>query len=131
MCSGKGEGGICELRGEAPRDLTDGAHVHRTQVDGKTVRDHGPVPGRQTLVLHRALDAPLDLDWLQPCLEQARRGALEQPFEEPLQLGEGAHDRFGSLTEALSRPADGHCAGHHEQRRSAFPPFRLVASRTA
>ena len=53
------------------------------------------------------LDAALDLDRLQARPEQSGGRPFEEPFEEPLELGEGAHDRFGSLTEGVSRTAAG------------------------
>ena len=64
-------------------------------MDGVPVRHEGTVARGEAFRLHRALDPSLELDRLEPGTEDARRGALEEAFEEPLEGGQGGHDRSG------------------------------------
>jgi len=56
------------------------------------------------LALHRAFDTPLQLDRLKTRAEEPGRRAFKQPFEEPLDGGEGRHGRWRSLPEGPADP---------------------------
>ena len=60
-------------------------------MDDEPVRHDGPTDVVPPPGLHRALDPALDLDGLHVRAEQTGRRALEEPFEEPLDGGQGRH----------------------------------------
>ena len=87
------EGTVGQLRGERRTELAERGHVSGVQMDGVPVRDEGTVARGEALRLHRALDASLKLDRLEPGSEEPRRRALDEAFEEPLEGGQWGHDR--------------------------------------
>ena len=87
------QGAIGQLRGEGRTELAERGHVTGVQMDGVAVRNEGTVARGEALRLHRALDPSLELDRLEPRPEDPRRRALEEAFEEPLEGGQGGHDR--------------------------------------
>ena len=78
-------------------------------------RDRGPVGLGGPGTFHRPLDPALQLDGLQAGAEQPGRGSLEDPFEEPFEIGKRRIAR-GTLPEAAgtARPRD-------QRRRRAVP----------
>ena len=91
------EGRIGQLELERIGEVAEGVQVGGRQPDEVAVRHDDPVGGTQPPALHRTLHAVLELDGLQPGTEEARGRPLEDPFEEPLQGGEGTHGRGRSL----------------------------------
>ena len=94
MAAGKSEGGVGEIRRERWMGLPEGRQVRRREVDGVAVRHEGPVAVADPFGLHRPLHPPLELDRLELRPEQPCGLPLEEALEEPLQGGQGSHDRW-------------------------------------
>jgi len=82
---------VGQLGGEGRGHVTELGQVGRVEVDDEAVRHERAIGGRQSLRLHRAFDAPLQLDGLETCPEEAGGRTFEEAFEEPLDGGERRH----------------------------------------
>ena len=83
--------------------IAEPGQVVRVEVDDEAIRNERPVERDPALGLHRALDAPLQLEGLERRPEQPSRRAFEEAFKEPLDGGQGRHDRCRSLAEGPRR----------------------------
>ena len=75
--------------------------VIRMQAHAVACRDRRAVPLGDAGALHRPLDAAFELDHLRVGAEQPSRRALEEPFEEPFEIGK---DRHGSRNRTRGGP---------------------------
>ena len=97
VAAGELEGGVGEVGGKRRVGLVERGEVRHVEMDGEPVRDDRAVAVAHPTRFHRPLDAALELDRLELRVEQAGRLPLEEAFEEPLEGGEGSHDRWRSL----------------------------------
>ena len=98
------ERGICESAGERLEAVGLGGQVGqvvRVQAHPVARRDRRAVPLGDAGALHRPLDAALELDHLRVGTEQPSRRALEEPFEEPFEIGK---DRHGARNRTRAGP---------------------------
>ena len=100
---GKLQRGVGKVRSEGRMCGSECRQVVRGEPDRESVRNERSPSVTRPIGLHRPLHAPLKLDRLELCPEQARGLPLEQTLEEPLQGGQGSH-RGRSLTEGPAGP---------------------------
>jgi hypothetical protein len=96
------------------------------EMDQEAVRDEDPVRRGKALGLHRALDAALQLEWLEACSKEPRGLALEEAFEEPLDGGQRRHGRSRSLAEGLDRTFRG--GGRYRRLRGLRTPCGILSA---
>ena len=97
VAAGELQGGVGEVGGKRRVGLVERGEVRHVEMDGEPVRDDRAVAVAHPTRFHRPLDAALELDRLELRVEQAGRLPLEEALEEPLEGGEGSHDRWRSL----------------------------------
>ena len=125
---------VGQLRGERRGHVPEALEVVRVEVDDEPVRDERAVGGRQSLGLHRALDAALELDGLQSGPEQASGWTFEEAFEEPLDGGERRHGRSqtsrGSPAALRARPDHPRARPEYPRRRGDKEPCAILSPRS-
>ncbi len=94
MAASKPKSGVGEIGRERRMGLPQGGEVRRREVDGVAIRHERPVAVTDPFGLHRPLHPPLQLDRLELRSEEPCGLPLENALEEPLQGGQGSHDRW-------------------------------------